>query len=305
MQRCFYLLRPLLIAFLSAMMVGLVSPFAVANTQEGIARLPDGVLQTWAGRIHIAGRQRMLSQRMTKAMCYSLLDTETGKFAQIADVAAREFEQRLQSLMARPMPTTRDPQLIDQIDKSLKAVEAQSRGLTASVRQIASGDVHSVAMRLVLERNRPTLKSMEKSMALMVKAAESEMAPKAARTLNQAGRQRALVQKMAKDICLISTGLHVTKSRVALKHDYTYFVAVHEALMSRTKAPHFETAPTPEIRAALRKVDGLWQRMKPLVRSVLDGEVPSAKRLDAVSIVSNEILSQMDHVVMLWAKHHS
>ena len=284
------------------LVAALVIVQASASPLEEDAAVLFNPLDSWAGRLDVAGRQRMLSQRMTKQMCFALLGVDTATRAKSADTAALEFTAQLENLLGYSRTDGALVTATPEMRAALEQVAQDAGGLTASVRQIAAGDVHSFAMHTILERNDAVLAKMESAMMLLVKHIGTVLGVQTARTLNQTGRQRMLSQKMAKNICLIAAGLDTVKSRVSLKHDYAYFEGVHNALLRRDGATHFDAPPTMEIWRLMYDVDVLWQRLKPQLKAVIDGADPDRKSLVEIAEASDDILRQMDKVMSAWVR---
>lgn len=261
--------------------------------------------KTWAVPIDVAGRQRMLSQKMTSAVCLAMLDISRKHYARVADEVAREFETQLENLRQLPPLQGRSSQSVREVVAKLDTVAAHSGGLTRSVRQIAAGDMHSLAVGLVLARNGPVLKSMDATVQVMVSHTGTTLPKRTAQTLNQAGRQRMLSQKIVKDICLIAVGLKTTQSRRSLKHDLTYFRSVHEAFMGRGANSHFDSPPTAQIVSELQRVDIHWRELEPIAISVVEGAEVTLDMVRDVARLGDSILRHMDRAVVLWAREHS
>ena len=151
--------------------------------------------QVAAQRINIAGRQRMLSQRMAKAVCFFLSGTDVVAQRDMAFAAADEFDTQLEVLLNGSASLGFDPEAQPEARRLLTEVTALSQPLTASVRQLASGDTHAIPMRYVLERNVPTLVRMNEAVGVIAQSGgQGAIDQDRATTINLAGRQRMLSQ---------------------------------------------------------------------------------------------------------------
>ena len=141
----------LLAAFLPVLICAQV-PALWAQTLVSAAPAGDG-----SDRINIAGRQRMLTQRMAKSICFVLLDVDKVVQRVTAENAALEFDKKLAALQFGSREHALSAESDPEAKRALAQVAETSRTLTISVRQLAAGDLNSAAVRLVIDLNLPTL----------------------------------------------------------------------------------------------------------------------------------------------------
>ena len=255
-------------------------------------------------RIDVAGRQRMLTQRMSKAVCLALPGRDAARWSEEAFLAATTFESVLSALLngaedGSILPAT-DPEEI----AALQEVEALSDGFTASVKQIASRDLHTAAMQLVLSRNQQVLQRMNAAVSEIERVSGNRtIDPMVAATISQAGRQRMLTQKMAKELCLIAGKLDLLVSRENLAQSMALFEITMRLLINGNPERDLWTAPTIEIASKLSEVQARWERIKPRLLNVLaGGKITEATLLEVVK-ETDVLLIEMDDAVALWVDH--
>jgi len=242
--------------------------------------------------INLAGRQRMLIQKMSKEACFVALGIapEDNRKRLRNDMGL--FEETLHGLRygsrrLRLVPT-RDPgilkqiSLVDRMWKSFKPLLLQ-----------AGGSRTEEAIHGIAKRNMPLLKEMN-AVVLLYERHASKKASAISRKVNLAGRQRMLTQKMTKEACLIALGVDPERHQAELARTAATFDRVLEGLLNGDRKlglnRTFEQAP----RQQLLKVKKLWKRFRPLLRGPYDRDV-----LNRMSKESLVLLTEMDKAVKL------
>ncbi len=242
--------------------------------------------------INLAGRQRMLIQKMSKEACFVALGIapEDNRRRLHADI--RLFEETLQGLKRgsrrlRLVPT-RDPQILKQIG----VVERMWKDFKPLLLQ-AGGPRTDAAVLGIAKRNMPLLKEMNRVVQLYEGRA-SRKASAISRKVNLAGRQRMLTQKMSKEACFIALGIEPDRYRAELTRTAATFDRVLRGLLDGDRElglqRTFEQAP----RQQLMKVAALWKRFRPLLKGPYDRDVLT--RMSRESLI---LLAEMNKAVQL------
>ncbi|APE43841.1 hypothetical protein BOO69_10760 [Sulfitobacter alexandrii] len=255
-------------------------------------------------RIDLAGRQRMLTQQMTKAVCLALPGKADAQWREQALAAAVTFEETLQGLRAGSPEAGLAPAQTPQERAALETVQEVSAAFTASVKQLASRDLHTVAMQIMIARNLAVLARMNEAVGVIeATAGRGYSNPVVAATINQAGRQRMLTQRMAKNLCLIAVELDRERSLKDLSQSAALFSETLEGLLHGNAAANLLAPPTPRIAAKLEQVSDMWRSLHPAIAQVqAQGTIGEAELQDTVAQL-DAILVEMNAAVTLWAAY--
>ena len=192
-------------AFLALGGAGIPVPAALGATREA------------AVRIDISGRQRMLSQRMAKASCFVMIDVAAKAHQAEALKAADEFEAALGALQLGSDTFGFRPETDPQTLELMQQVSQRWASYGAAVRQLASGETYSLVVTQIMQQNIPVLKTMNAAVQRITSTNPVPGAdPAMAKTINLAGRQRMLTQKMAKEFCFVVADISAPEMRMAL-----------------------------------------------------------------------------------------
>lgn len=223
--------------------------------------------------INKAGRQRMLSQRITKA--YALVGQDL--FVMTAEVQLSDaialFEQQLAELTAFAK-TAEEKKSIQQVAK-----------LWEPYRKLATTMPDRKQAIELTRLSEAVLKEAHEFVGLL----EKRSTTKVGMLVNLSGRQRMLTQRMGKFYALMNWGIKNPAYTEA------YSTAVSEfsnALYALKSAPE----NTPEIRDALEQVDARWRMFK------LGNQTTSQKPVPGLVIGSlDKILELMNEITGMYA----
>jgi len=151
--------------------------------------------------INLAGKQRMLTQKMSKEalLIAKGIDADANKASLAKTVAL--FDKTLKGLVAGDeslkLPATTDKDILAQ----LKVVSDLWTPFKAAIEK---GD-----LKTINATNIALLKNMNKAVGMYAAASGSTLDPKMAQKINLAGKQRMLSQKMTKELLLVANGIDV------------------------------------------------------------------------------------------------
>lgn len=224
--------------------------------------------------IDIAGRQRMLTQRIVKAYCQIGLDVAPELSHQQLRSAVRRFDAQLAEL-ARRAPTTSAHRAVEQVE-----------GLWRPFRRVALGTVHADGAQWLARNGEPLQATAHEVVGLL----EQSSGTPQARLVNLAGRQRMLSQRLAKLYMLRAWHVAPPGTDETLEATAQEFAAALGLLLG---APE----NTPEIGEALDEVALQWQWLQAAL--AMQGESSHAL---LVAETSEAILAGMERAVGLYAK---
>ncbi|VAV83377.1 Methyl-accepting chemotaxis protein I (serine chemoreceptor protein) [hydrothermal vent metagenome] len=209
--------------------------------------------------MNMAGRQRMLSQKMSKEVMALLQGKAEAR--QVLDTVGL-FDKSLTALISGDaemgIPMTKEPKIQAQLGK----VKGQWMNFKASLTELAkNADKRAELYAYVSGRNEELLREMNKAVALIDKAGFN------ARTLNLAGRQRMLSQKMTKEVMALDNGVGSAEQTLAT---VALFDKTLNGLLRGDKELGLTPVRKPLITAQLRKVEGLWRPFKKNIEGLIE-----------------------------------
>ncbi|OGR71769.1 MAG: hypothetical protein A2X40_05445 [Elusimicrobia bacterium GWC2_65_9] len=247
--------------------------------------------------INVAGRQRMLSQKMAAEFLLMKLGiaAEDNKKKMDADIST--FDKSLASLSngdgeaGIPAPPN------EQISRQF----AQVKLLWGSyVRALQSAGTSSVADIATL--GDPILRESDKAVTMYEFAAEEAGIKKTGAVVNIAGRQRMLSQKMTKETCLIALGENKSEALSNLKSTRQLFETSHNALLKGSKELGIPATTQPEIKKQMAEVDGFWKQFNVLISEIITSGDSNAFKTAKIAELSQNLLTAMDKAVTLYAE---
>ncbi len=259
-----------LFVFVLAFALCLVSGPVLAGTELG-------------NTINIAGRQRMLTQKMSKEVLLIAAGIDKAGNMENLKKTAELFDTSLKGLKDFGNGG---------VAAQLKVVSGLWDAFHQHVKAALAGDTSAGVLGKVAAENMPLLKNMNKAVQMYAKMAGSTMSQELADTINVAGRQRMLTQKMSKEILLIAAGIDRAGNTENLKKTAALFDNTLKGLKD------FDNA---DIAAQLRVVAGLWAGFHGHVNAVVGGDT-AASVLEKVAAENMPLLKNMNKAVQMYAK---
>ena len=218
--------------------------------------------------INLAGKQRMLTQKMSKEalLIAKGIDADTNKAALQKTVAL--FDKTLKGLLNGDadlgLPKTEDAAIVAQLNK----VTGLWTSFQQPVAAVAGGDTNTAVLKKIAVENLPLLKEMNAAVGMYEKSAGSTLDPGMATTINLAGKQRMLTQKMSKELLLVANGIDVDENKANLRKTAVLFERTLKGLFDGDTELGLPGTQEPAIRAQLEVVQKLWNEFKPVLNAV-------------------------------------
>jgi hypothetical protein len=234
------------------------APSATAQTKQ-----QSGVV------INLAGKQRMLTQKMSKEALF--IAKGIDKDANIKNLKATSslFDKTLKGLVAGDsglnLPATTNKDILAQ----LKVVSDLWTPFKANIDKVASGSADKATLEAIAKENIPLLKNMNKAVQMYAKASGSSLDPAMAKTINLAGKQRMLTQKMTKELLLVANGIDADVNKANIKKTADLFENTLNDLIAGTD--------NGDIKAQLEVVKKLWADYSPIIKGVDTSDEALAK----------------------------
>jgi len=234
---------------LSIISIGLYMSMGIqANEPKQTQKLQHNIV------INLAGKQRMLTQKMSKEalLIAKGIEVETNKQNLKKTIAL--FDKTLLGLRngdrSLNLPKTKNPAIIKEIDQLLLLWNP----FKEQISRIAEGKVDKATLKAIDQGNLPLLSNMNYIVEMYENQQNTNMDPYVAHTINLAGRERMLTQKMTKELLLIANSLKSNANVESLKNSGKLFQKTMNDLMTNNK----ESLSDPAIASRLMKVQGLW-----------------------------------------------
>jgi len=220
------------------------------NASEG-ASTTQQVKQQSGNVINLAGKQRMLTQKMSKEALFVAKGIDVDNNKANLDKTVALFDKTLKGLISGDtqlgLPKTENPEILAQ----LTVVKELWVPFKSSIEK---GNLKAIS-----EQNIPLLKNMNKAVQMYAKASGSKLDPAMAQTINLAGRQRMLTQKMTKELLLAANGIDAEANKANAKKTFNLFKTTLSDLIAK--------APNTEIKAQLNVVKGLMEEYQPIIEN--------------------------------------
>jgi hypothetical protein len=224
--------------------------------------------------IDVAGRQRMLSQRIVKAYCQVGMQVSAqDSRAQLAS-AVRRFDQQLGAL-SKQVPNA-----------AASGALRRLSSLWVPFRRIATGPVDKAGARRLVERDEALLRAANELVISLQDAAGTAQA----KLVNMSGRQRMLSQRMAKLYMLRAWGLDTPALRDEIDSASNEFAGALATLRAAMEN-------TPEIANELDAVSLQWEWFTAAI-----GLQGAESYTLVVAAASEAILNSMERITGLYAE---
>jgi hypothetical protein len=245
--------------------------------------------------INLAGKQRMLTQRMSKVVLLISLGIDTKKYSKKLDTFSKLYDQTLKGFKkgddTLELTATENKDVLKQID----AVEKLWKPFYENIQKVvADGAKAKDAIAFIVKNNEEMLSSSNDLVTAFEKSnADLDYLSKfRLRVVNLAGRQRMLIQKMTKEKLLV----HEVKDasyKDKLKKSIELFDSSLTTLINGNKENNISKPTDGDLKAQYAKVSKLWSKLKPLyAKDKLD-----KKELMVIVDENRELLKEMNIAV--------
>lgn len=291
---------------------GLFKPFSGLVLAAGLAAAAlapapafavDAAPAALPRQLNLAGRQRLISQRLTAAVCFLSLGVDTDEQHLILLESTEIYANTLKLLRdGHPvfgLPPASDPSLILALDQARVVWNA----VEPLARQALDGNTDPAILENLSYLEPSLLSASQAVVTALTDQLGDDVSEDAdlARALDMAGRQRMLSQAVVKEACLISRA-NVSEFAVpphvrALNNRLDLFEL--ETTFLRVGDEDLQIAPPPNLAAeeAIDRVLTAWQDMRALLDPAIEGESMGIDELDDLAVAYDELLPQLEDVV--------
>ena len=247
-----------------------------------------------AVQINLSGRQRMLTQKMSKEAFLVALKVEPEKNRRNLVRTMALFERTLAGLIAGDAGLKLAKAPNARIAAQLGVVMDLWKRFRPLVQRVADGQADRATLERIARDNLPLLAEMNRAVKMFEKAAGADTAELAV-VINLSGRQRMLTQKMTKEYLLTALDIDRDANRRNLKNTMTLFDRTLRGLLDGDDAQGLPPTTNPAIRAQLQKVMKLWAGFRPLLERPATHE-----NLLAVAHANLPLLAEMNRAVKMY-----
>ncbi len=254
-------------------------------------------------RIDIAGRQRMLTQRIAKAICFIELGYHIDEYHDILDADYHLFDDTLHILKEGGGEHNIEPEKDRRILLKMDEVFAHWAPFAAEIEDVLATDTVSYEVEEhIREENLIMLADMNDLVSLIEQeyANAHTLDLQNAITLNIFARQRMLTQMMAKDFCYVVSGHHIDEEIAILSDTINLFQASLDAIRNGLPAMGIDPPPNEEIAAQLEIVAEIWSDLRAIYASLEAGNTPTDEDVAFVATESLHLLVESNKAVQMY-----
>ncbi|MCK5726667.1 MAG: type IV pili methyl-accepting chemotaxis transducer N-terminal domain-containing protein [Thiotrichaceae bacterium] len=248
-----------------------------------------------AVQVNLSGKQRMLTQKMTKEALLISLGINTDNNIENLHNSIQLFDKTLLGLIegdtSLKLAKTNDTETLDQ----LKKVSGLWKGFKSKLALFEKDTKDSKVLNEIAENNIPLLKAMDKAVSLYVKNSGSDLNDLAT-VINLSGKQRMLTQKMTKEFLLIAKDHKITKNQESLDATIKLFETTLQGLV---KGDESLSLPETKDKATLEQlaiVEKSWQDLSKIIKK----ESTDKKALEELGTLNLAVLTEMNKAVKMY-----
>jgi hypothetical protein len=268
---------------------------SLAACGGGVTKQEMGVI------MDLAGKQRMFTQKMTKEILLIAKGINVAENKKKLRQTAIRFNRTLIGLFDGDselgLVKVENPHIVQQLNK----VADLWREFRNNVDAVLRGNTSIAVLKKTAQQNLPLLKEMNKAVNMYERRSHSTLEQWMAVTINLAGKQRMLTQKMTKELLLVTIGIEPVKNRAELKKTVSLFERTLAGLLEGDAELGLPGAKDSRIREQLMRVKKRWNEYKPILTK---SKLSQADLMTAAQL-NIPLLEEMDEVVQMYKGHSS
>ncbi len=272
------------------------------ETPAGGALASDG-----PRKVNMAGRQRMLTQRITKAACYAAIGHDRSAHRKQLETAHQLFDETLEALVNGSSRLGLEPETDARVFHALASVQIVwadfSKAVKRAIAAFDKGAVDADAVQTIYASNVRLLHYANAAVtAIEAKYADGRQeAPDLMAAINTAGRQRMLSQKMSKESCLLVAGYEPKIIRAHLHGTRALFKSAQAQLLAQYKTLAMpDNGLRQRILRKAAEIDTAWTAYETAIAGV-KATTADARRgwIDQVAALDDVLLRKLNSAVAL------
>ncbi len=252
--------------------------------------------------INLSGKQRMLTQKMSKEALEVYLGIDLENAKKNLKKSSALFDRTLKGLINGDKELGLVPTTNKEIQAQLQKIKEIWEPFYAKIKDIYNmKNLDDKTFNYIYKNNPILLKEMNKAVFMYAKLGnEGSNKLKMANDINLAGRQRMLTQKIAKDLLFIKANIKAKEALKDLKESITLFDKTLNGLFHGDKEMNLVGTKLPKIVKQLKITQEHWLKAKKLVEKALksNNNEDIQKAIKALDSTKDE----MNKAVVLYTK---
>ncbi len=250
-----------------------------------------------AHSINLAGKQRMLSQKMTKEALLIKSHINEEKNLKILLKSRNLFDKTLQGLQKGDRTLKLKVFRDKKIQEQLQVIQKKWEKFDQHIQQVLAKHSTEKTYQNILKENLPLLKELNRAVSLYVSLNQGKKS-KRAQAVNLSGKERMLTQKIAKEILAISQHIDKKSNQQSLKKSKALFQKILLGLQHGDTSLKLTGTKLPKIKKQLKKVQRLWQSIRPALQSDFKNISKTKQTVQTL----DTLLTEVDRAVKLFEK---
>ncbi len=262
----------------------------------------------WGSVMNLSGRQRMLSQKMTKETLLIQAGIDIEKNKENLKKTIELFKTTLAGLRdGNPdmnLPKCENERIVAQLDK-VKSLYDELEPIF--LKAINGEKLSDDELQKLAAGNLPLLKEMNKAVKMFERKSKKVLAGAGTElsvVINLAGKQRMLTQKMSKEALLVYLGINKEENVINLRETSSLFDKTLKGLKDGDADLGLPGTGQADIRAQLDIVNNLWQEFYPIIKRISDASSDGISEDDMKKIaeLNLPLLKEMNKAVGMYEK---
>lgn len=260
--------------------------------------------EQWGIIMNLSGRQRMLSQKMTKEALLATVGINAEENRKNLKETMALFDKTSKGLRdgdaSLNLPPCENESIVDRLDKVNLLYEEMFPLLT----KVAEGGVLApYELPSIAKLNAPILNTMDAAVKMFEVEAGKVLAkdPTLALVINLAGKQRMLTQKMSKEALLRYLKIDDIANGKLLRDTSALFDKTLKGLKDGDSELGLPAQEDTNIRAQLNLISSFWSVAYPLIQKISDlSAYVSKEEAATVTELLSAVLKESDKAVKMY-----
>ena len=258
----------------------------------------------YANIINLAGRQRMLTQKMSKEILLIAWNIDVNKNKEELKKTADTFDHTLNGLINGDKELGLTPAVNKDIINQLNNVKSLWSDFRALVDEtVASGKTSESIIKTVSNMNRMLFDACDE-VVTMYEIEAAQVTGREAHVINLAGKHRMLTQKMAKEFLLITLNVNADENKLRLKRTAYLFERTLNGLIKGDKYLKLQPSTNKAAIQQLSKVQSLWKEFKEPIDTAINTGKWSQDSIRKIADLNLPLLTEMHKAVRIFEEEY-